>query len=141
LQEAANSYTSFAMMIYAEQVHKILSEILRHNDLALSYAISNLLSRLTEAVAVQRGILVKNDSTYYRQVQEAIGLDSVWTRYHRLASGVDVVAADERPVRTRGIAVLNLYRETIALLRPAMETNHLEVAEQAIKVIDEAKFI
>src|SRR5713101_7542805 len=52
LQEAANSYTSFAIMIYAEQVHKILNEMLKHDDLALSYAISNLLSRLTEAVAV-----------------------------------------------------------------------------------------
>src|SRR6266699_21092 len=29
LQEAANSYTSFGMMLAAEQVHKILSEILK----------------------------------------------------------------------------------------------------------------
>jgi len=33
---------------------------------------------------------------------------------------------------------LNLYRETIALLRPAMHSDHLEVAGQAIRVIDEA---
>jgi len=138
LQKAADSYASFGMMIYVEQVHKILSEIFKHDDLALSYATSKLLSSLTEAVAVQRGVLVKNDSTYYQQVQEAIELDSAWTRYHRLASGVDVVAADDRPVRMRGIAALNLYRETIALLRPAMHSDHLEVAGQAIRVIDEA---
>jgi predicted nucleotidyltransferase len=138
LQKAADSYASFGMMIDAEQVHKILSEMLKHDDLALTYATSKMLSSLTEAVAVQRGVLVKNDSTYYQQVQEALGLDSRWTRYHRLASGVDVIAADGRPVRTRGIAALNLYRETIALLRPAMQTNHLELAEQALRVIDEA---
>jgi CHASE3 domain sensor protein len=139
LQKAADKYASFGMMLYVEQVHKILSEIFKHDDLALSYATSKLLSSLTEAVAVQRGVMVKNDSTYYQQVQEAIGLDSAWTRYHRLASGVNVVAADDRPVRMRGIAALNLYRETIALLRPAMHSDHLEVAEQAIRIIDEAK--
>src|SRR5947208_11113228 len=138
LKRAADSYANFGMMIYAEHVHKILSEIFKRDDLALSYATSKLLSCLTEAVAVQRGVLIKNDSTYFRQVQEAIGLDSAWTRYHRLASGVDVVAADDKPVRTRGIAALNLYRETFALLRPTMHSDHLEVAEQAIRVIDEA---
>src|SRR5436309_946220 len=70
LQKAADNYTSFGMMIYAEQVHKILSEIFKRDDLALSYATSKLLFSLTEVVAVQRGILVKNDSTYFRQVQE-----------------------------------------------------------------------
>jgi hypothetical protein len=133
LQKAADNYTSFGMMIYAEQVHKILSEIFKRDDLALSYATSKLLSGLTEAVAVQRGVLVKNDSTYYRQVQETVGLDSAWTRYHRLAAGVDLV-----PVETRGIATLNLYRETVALLRTTMHPDHLEVTEQAVRVFDEA---
>jgi len=138
LKRAADSYANFGMMIYAEHVHKILSEIFKRDDLALSCATSKLLSCLIEAVAVQCGVLVKNDSTYYRQVQETMGLDSAWTRYHRLASGVDVVAAGDRPVRTRGIAALNLSRETVALLRPTMHSDHLEVAEQAIRVIDEA---
>jgi len=137
LQEAANSYTSFGMMLAAEQVHKILSEILKNDDLALSYAVSKLLSWLTEAVSVQRGVLVKNDSTYYRQVQEAVGLDSEWTRYHRLTAGVDASPVDATAVRTRGIATLYLYRETVALLRTAMRVDHLEVAVQAVRVIDE----
>jgi len=138
LQKAADSYASFGMMIYAEHVHKILSEILKRDDLALSYAISKLLSSLTEAVAVQRGVLVKNDSTYYRQVQETIGLASAWTRYHRLAAGIDLVPGDKLAVKTRGVAALYLYRETVALLRSAMQSDHLEVAEQAIQVVDEA---
>src|SRR2546426_1188610 len=109
LQEAANSYVSFGMMLAAEQVHKILSEIFKSDDLALSYAVSKLLSWLTEAVAVQHGVLVKNDSTYYRQVQEVAGLGSEWTRYHRLAAGVDAAPGDDRAVKTRGIATLCLY--------------------------------
>jgi Nucleotidyltransferase domain len=133
LQRAADNYTSFGMMIYAEQVHKILSEIFKRDDLALSYATSKLLFSLTEAVAIQRGVLVKNDSTYYRQVQETVGLDSAWTRYHRLAIGVDLV-----PIEKRGIATLKLYQETVALLRTTMLPDHLEVTEQAVRVFDEA---
>jgi predicted nucleotidyltransferase len=118
LQEAANSYTSFGMMLAAEQVHKILSEILKSDDLGLSYAVSKLLSWLTEAVAVQFGILVKNDSTFYRQVQEAVGLDSEWTRYHRLTAGVDASPGDATAVRTRGIATLYLYRKRLLYCEP-----------------------
>lgn len=141
LQEGANRYASFGMMLAAEQVHKILSEIFKRDDLALSYAISKLFSWLTEAVAVQRGILMKNDSTYYRQVQEAAGLESAWTRYHRLAAGVDAAPGDDRPVKTRGIAVLCLYRETLVLLRTVMQIDHLQVAEQAMQIIDKANLI
>jgi hypothetical protein len=141
LQKAADNYTSFGMMINAENVHKILSELFKRNDLALSYATSKLLSSLIEAVAVQRGILVKNDSTYYRQVHEVVGLDSAWTHYHRLALGVEVVQADGRPVMTRGIAALCLYRETIALLRTVMHPDHLQVAEQAMQIVDQAKVL
>lgn len=141
LQEGANSYASFGMMLAAEQVHKILSEIFKRDDLALSYAISKLLSWLTEAVAIQRGVLVKNDSTYYRQVQEAAGLESAWTRYHRLAAGVDAAPGDDRPVKKRGIAILCLYRETLVLLRTAMQIDHLQIAEQAAQIVDKADLI
>jgi hypothetical protein len=141
LQKAADNYASFGMMIYAENVHKILSEIFKRNELALAFATSKLLTSLIEAVAVQRGILVKNDSTYYRQVHEGVGLDSAWTHYHRLALGVDLVQADDRPVMTRGIAALCLYRETIALLRTVMHPDHLQVAELAMQIVDQAGVI
>ena len=62
-----------------------------------------------------------------------MGLDSTWTRFYRLAAGVDLV-----PVETRGIATLHLYRVTVALLRTTMHPDHLEVAEQAVRVFDEA---
>jgi len=46
--------------------------------------------------------------------------------------------SEELAVKTRGVAALYLYRETVALLRSAMQSDHLEVAEQAIQVVDEA---
>jgi predicted nucleotidyltransferase len=137
LQEAADNYASFTIMMLAEMVHKILSEaLLKRDDLAVSYAASKLFSGLTEAVAVQRGVLVKSDNTYYRQVQEAAGPDSAWTRYHRLAAGVDAGPAEATPVMARGVAALRLYGETVKLLKSSMDPAHLEVAEQAMRVYD-----
>ena len=138
LQKAADSYASYSMTALVELVHKVLNETLKANDLAVSYASSNLFFGLTEVVAIQRGILVKSDSTYYQQAQESVGQDSDWTRYHRLLAGVGEGAAKAAPVKARAVAVLRLYRETLKLLRTIMDPEHLRVAEQAMQVVDEA---
>ena len=52
--------------------------------------------------------------------------------------GARETLAEAYTVQGNAEAALNLYRETIALLRPTMQSDHLEVAEQAIRVIDEA---
>jgi hypothetical protein len=93
---------------------------------------------LTEVVAVQRGVLVKSESTYYRQVQAAVGPDSDWAVCHRWAIGVDSVATQGSLVLTQAIAALRLYQETVRLLRPVLHQDHLAVTEQTIQVIDEA---
>jgi predicted nucleotidyltransferase len=138
LQPAANQFASLRMMLLAEWVHKILSGLFKRDELALSFVISEFFFSLTEAVAVQRGILIKSGSTYYRQVQDAIGQDSAWTRYHRQVAGVDPIPAEVTPVITRSIASLHLYRETVALLRPTLQPDHLAIAEQAIFVAQQA---
>ncbi len=138
LRQKAYEYASFQMMLAAELVHKILSEILRRNDLAIAYATTNLLSSLTEIVAVQGGVLVKGDSVYYQQVEAAVGSETAWTRYHRLVAGVDMVPANVSPVKVRAVAALHLYQETIGLLRPTMRPEHLAMAELAMRVFHEA---
>jgi hypothetical protein len=138
LQQAANEYASLEMMLAAEQVHKILSEILRRDDMAISYATAKLLSWLTEIVAVQRGVPVRSDSVYYLQVQVAVGPASVWARYHRIVAGVDVLPASVSPIKVRAVAALHLYQETTVLLRPIMQPEHLAVVEQALRVFQEA---
>lgn len=127
LQSDADRYASYSVVMAAEQVHKIVAELTRRDELALSYAVSKLFQWLTEAVAVQKGVMVKSDNTYYRQVQEAAGADTPWTYYHTLC-------ASEGTARTRGIAVLRLYCETVELLRPVMKPDHVRVVEQAVGI-------
>jgi len=138
LQKAANRYASYRMMALAEGVHKVLSELLKRDEVALAYVTAKLVSALTEVVAVQRGVLIKSDSTYYRQVQAAAGQNSDWTGCHRWAVGVDSVSTQGSLVLTQAIAALRLYQETVKLLRPVLLQEHLAVAEQATRVIDEA---
>jgi len=138
LQKAADRYASFRMMALAERVHKVLGELLKRDELALAYVTSELVYALTEVVAVQQGVLVKSESTYYWQVQAAVGLDSDWSLCHRWAAGVDSVATKGSIVLTQAIAALRLYQETVKLLRPVLHQDHLTVAEQAMRVIDEA---
>ncbi len=138
LQNTANSYASFRMMTLAERVHKVLSELLKRDELALAYVASELVYALTEVVAVQRGVFVKSESTYYWQVQAAAGQNSDWTVCHRWAIGVDSIPTQGSLVLTQAIAALRLYQETVKLLRPVLLQDHLAVAEQAVRVIDEA---
>src|SRR5207244_1787281 len=116
LQEAANDYASFNLMLSTELVHKILSELTKGGDSAVAYATAKLLSWLTEIVAVQRGVMVKSDNTYYSQVRQATGDESEWSRLHRLVSGIEPVPTDRPPARTRGMGALRLYRETLKLM-------------------------
>jgi hypothetical protein len=93
------------------------------------------------SVAIQRGVLVKSDSTYYRQIEESIGLDSTWTRYHRIGAGVDAGSTDVPPVVARGIATLHLYQETARLLWSILEPPQREVIGQTVKVIEKARLL
>ena len=138
LAAVASRNANFYLMIAAESAHKVLNELVSGDELALSYAVASLFSQLTLIVAIQRGVLVKSDSTYYRQIEESVGLDSTWTRYHRIAAGVDAGSADVPPVVARGIATLHLYQETARLLWSILEPPQREVIEQTVKVIEEA---
>ena len=138
LQAGANSHASFYLLMAVELAHKVLNELVSDDELALSYATARLFSELTLIVAVQRGVLVKSDSTYYRQIEESVGTDSAWTRYHRIGADVDAGPADVPPVVARGIATLRLYQETANLLWSILEPPQREVIKQTVKVIEEA---
>lgn len=137
LQGAASSSASLDMGLAVEQVHKVLKETARGNMPGLSYACDKLVSSLTRVVAVQRGVMVLSDSTYYGQVQEAAG--PAWARYHNLATGVEIAPAGTSPLLARAAAVLGLYAETLDLLRPHMRAEHLQVAEDAVRLMERAR--
>jgi hypothetical protein len=135
LQEAANAYASSAMMHLAEVAHKVLSALVRGDRLSLFEATSGLWSALTQAVAVQRGVLAVSSHTHLRQVREAVGTDTPWTRYHGLVAESAVQGARAISVEARAKAALYLYQETVALLRPVIRPEHREVAEQTVVTI------
>lgn len=137
LQEAANSLVSFRLMLAAEMVHKVANELMKGDHLAVSFAVSKLFGALTELVAIGRGVLIKSDNTYYRQVQEAAGPDSAWARYHRIVAGVPEAAT----VEARGAAALHLYRETVEMLGPVMALEHLAVAEGAVRMVEQVDLL
>lgn len=138
LQSAANENISIWMMLLAEHVQKVLREFQQDNAAGLAFVISKLVAELTMLTAECYGTLVTSDSTYYREVQEAAGLDSAWTRYHRMATGLEAGPTDIAPLRARGIAALHLYRETFAFSRSVMQTEHVEIAEQVLQVVQSA---
>lgn len=138
LQSAANASVSIWMMLLAEHVQKVLREFQQENAAGLAFVISKLIAELTVLTALYHGTLITSDSTYYQQVQEAAGLDSAWTRYHRIATGLGAGPTDIAPLRAQGIAVLHLYRETFAFAETVMQAEHIEIAAQVLQIVQSA---
>jgi predicted nucleotidyltransferase len=136
LQAAADTYASQMLMEETEIVHKTLRALLLHDAIALADMLQDLFTAATEAVAVQRGVLISSGNTYFHEVQQAVGQDSLWTRYHLRAAGI---ASNPPPsIENRSIAALRLYQETVRLLHPAFDLEQREVVEQAVQVIEQA---
>jgi predicted nucleotidyltransferase len=138
LQSVVHAHVSLWMMLKAEDVQKVLREFQQENAPGLALVITKMVAELTRLTALCHRTLITNDSTYYQQVQEAAGLDSGWTRSHRVATGLEAGPTDIAPLRARGIAVLHLYRETLVFARPVMQTEHREIAEQVLRVVQSA---
>lgn len=138
LQEAINAQISMWMMLKAEDVQKVLREFEQGNAPGLAYVISKLIEVLTHLTAYCQRIMISSDSSYYQQVQEAAGLTSAWTHFHLIATGLQAGPTGIVPLRARGIAVLHLYRETLIFARPVMQAEHRAIAEQVLRVVQEA---
>jgi predicted nucleotidyltransferase len=138
LQAEANYFASNVLMEHTEYVHKILRALLLEDAFALTEITLELLLALTDAVVVQRGMLVISGNTYFWQVQNTVGAESKWTYYHRIVAGIDMSSTQSVSAEERGVAVLRLYQETVKLLRPILHPLHREVIEQSVMVIDSA---
>lgn len=140
LQAAADAYASYVVMGDAEEVHKILGALIRQDESAILYGTLGLVLGLARAVAVQRGLLIQTENSFFQQVQEAVGRDSAWTQYLRLAAGFEAGPAAGPPAVVRGIAGLHLYRETVRLLRGSLLPAHLEVMDSTLERIQGSGF-
>lgn len=136
LQNAANAYVSQLLLAQTEIVlHAFRAKFLNDN-IALMDMILELFSASTDAIAIQRGILVRSGNTYYHQVQEAIGKDSLWTHYHLCAAGLYPQPPFTLTIEKRGIAALRLYQETVQLLQSVLYSEHKATIEPLIAMIE-----
>jgi predicted nucleotidyltransferase len=138
LQSAANSYASQLLLEQTEIALKSLRALSLQDVVALSDMTLDLFSAVTEAIAVQRGVFIVSGNTYFHQVQEAVGQNSLWTYYHRLAAGTASNSEFNFSMKERGIAALRLYQETARLLQPFVSSDGWEVIEEVLKVIEHA---
>ena len=132
LQAAANAYASQVMVEQTEIVLKLLRALAVQDLIALSEMILEIFTAATDAVAVQRGVLVRSGNTYFHQVQEAVGHQSAWTCSHLRMAGVTDQALS---LRERGKEALRFYKETARLLRPALSEEHWDTIEQTLQTI------
>lgn len=135
LQTAANTYAGQRLVEQTEIVLKMLRALMLHDYIALSDMLHDLFSAITEAVAVQRGVLIRSGNTYFHQVQEAMGSQSLWTHYHLHAAGIDPLSTT---IEERGKTALLLYEETARILRPDMSTEHWALVSHALCLIEQA---
>lgn len=132
LQLAADGFASYTLMGNAEEVHKVLSALVRRDESAAMYGTVGMCNMLTQTVIVQRGLLIQTENSWFQQVYDAVGRDSDWTRYHRLATGFDAGPAHLPLFEARAIASLHLYEETSRLLRHVLRPAHAQVVDTAI---------
>ncbi len=123
------------VMGQAEEAHKLLGALSRHDESAAIYAARGAVRGLTQAVAVGLGVLIESENSNYRQVQGAAGEDSAWTRSHRIAAGFAAPNPHLPPAEAIAIAALQLYRETARLLWPLLLPRHLSVIEATLAAI------
>jgi hypothetical protein len=132
LQPAADRLASYDLMGNAEEVHKVLSALVRRDESAAMYGTMGMCNALTRIVIVQRGLLIRTENSWFQLVYDAVGRDSEWTRYHRLANGFEAGPPHLPPFEVRAIAGLHLYEETAGLLRHVLRPAHAQVVDTAI---------
>lgn len=119
LERAADEYTSAQMAGYTEEVQKLLGGMARRDESAVLYAALGLLFGMTRVVAVHKRLFISSENAYFRQVQESAGVDSAWTRWHRLAAGFGDAGhfgEGTPPAMARGEAAIRLFEETAVLV-------------------------
>jgi predicted nucleotidyltransferase len=136
LQEAANRYASQVIVELSETILRTLGALqFQRKVMLVQRVILHILPGVTKAIAVQRGILIRGNN-YLQQVQETVGVDSVWTRTYMDAAGM-AVGGIPNTTEARSIAALRLYQETVRLLQPHLLPEHRETIEVLTTLVDQ----
>jgi len=138
LQAAADVYASRQLAGYAEEVHKLLGALARNDESAMVYAAMGLVLGLSNALAVQQGLLLESENEYFRRVLDAAdalaGPACAWSRALRLAAGFDPLPAGQPPPVQRGKAALQLYVESVNLLEKIIRAEDAPVIRRAVEL-------
>jgi predicted nucleotidyltransferase len=137
LQPAADDYAAEQIMGNAEEVHKVLSGLVRGHESTVLYASWGLVKNMLETVAVQRGILIVSENRYFDLIQDAVGRASQWTRAFRTAWGLETDVCD---YRSRGAGALTLYALNAEMFDELIPEKHREVVNKALELIKEAGY-
>jgi hypothetical protein len=137
LQMAANCYAGQRVMELSEIILRLLRVLRSKDEVLLAKMLLDVIGDLTEAMAVQRGLLVRGQ-TYFHQVQVSVGLHSAWTRYQQCAAGFDPEQSAPLSLEERGKAALHLYQETFSLLESALLAEHRDAIAPLIAMIEQA---
>jgi hypothetical protein len=137
VQAAAQQHISADFVGWAEEVHKILSGLVRRDESALAYGTLSLIYGMVRIMSLARGVLIVSENTYFREVGEAVGADSDWMRYLERTLGVGSAST----VDMRANAALALYRETVRLIEPIIEPllppEQLDVVRTCAALLDD----
>ena len=135
LQSAANEYAVEELMGCAEEAHKIFSGLKSNDESKVLYAVWGLFKGISNAVAVQRGMMMDSENRYFDVIQKNIGIDHAWTKSFRLAIGADIITNIPAYI-TRGEAALALYKHTAQLFQNIIPENHRNVIENTLQLLD-----
>lgn len=136
LQEAANRYASQVIVELSETILRTLGALqFQRTVMLVQRIILHILPGVTKAIAVQRGILIQGNN-YLQQVQETLGVNSVWTRSYMHAAGMAVDGVSTT-IEARSIAAIRLYQETVRLLQPHLLPEHRETVEVLTTMVDQ----
>ncbi|MCU0514367.1 MAG: nucleotidyltransferase domain-containing protein [Anaerolineae bacterium] len=130
MQRLADDYASENLVGFAEEAHKIMSGLLRRDDATVLYATYGLALGIIRIVATQRAVFIPTENSYLTAVMRHIGLETAWSYYLQVASGLE-----EASPRMRGIAALGLYMKTVDLLRPILRPEHAAVVDKTWAII------
>lgn len=135
LQAAANEYAVKELMGCAEEAYKIIGGLLREDESKVLYASWGMFKNLTEAAAVQAGLMIESENLYFSTVQSHFGRDHEWTRAFRLCFGMDAGEPGMPAWRIRGKAALDLYEQSARLFGKIIREERREVIEKTLESI------
>jgi predicted nucleotidyltransferase len=130
MQRLADDFASLQLVNYAEEAHKLMSGLLQQDDSTTLYAAYGMVLGLMRIMCTYKGLFIPTENAYFETLTKHIGIDSTWSYYLRLASGLE-----EGTPRMRGTAALGLYMKTVELLRPILRSEHAIVVDKTWAII------